>query len=178
MVFAIDYQLAPPPRWRDALGDVKREVGWVKENADRYGVNRERVALMGNSAGAHLALLAAYTEGNPELPPSCNTGSTDVVAVAALYPPTDLTRLYETQWPWWKPDIVGLSGMRRFVGGTSETVPERYLLTSLTFHVDTRDPPTFVVHGGDEQIMLLEQSELLARRLRKADVPYRLIELP
>ncbi|MQA86802.1 MAG: carboxylesterase family protein [Streptosporangiales bacterium] len=51
VVFDIDYRLAPPPSWRNAPGDVKCAVGWVKRNAGRYGVDPSRVSLMGSSAG-------------------------------------------------------------------------------------------------------------------------------
>jgi hypothetical protein len=59
VVFDIDYRLSPPPSWQDAPGDVRCAVGWVKENSGRYGLDPERVALMGRSAGGHLALLTA-----------------------------------------------------------------------------------------------------------------------
>ena len=131
VVFDVDYRLAPPPRWKDAPGDVKCAVGWVKENAERYGVDPDRVALMGYSSGGHLALLAAYTGGDPRLPPSCDVEDTGVEAVAAFSPPTDLTRAYEMEWPWWKPDVVGLGGLRRFLGSTPSAVPERYRLADL-----------------------------------------------
>ena len=163
VVFDIDYRLAPPPRWKDAPGDVKCAVGWVKENAGRYSVDPERVALIGYSAGAHLSLLAAYTEGNPELPPSCDVEDTGVEAVAAFSAPTDITRAYTMDWPWWKPDVVGLAGTRRFMGGTPNTVPGRYRLVSPTVQVDTDDPATFLVHGEGDQIVPFEQSELLAQ---------------
>jgi acetyl esterase len=39
VVFDIDYRLSPPPSWRDAPSDVACAVGWVKENAARYGVD-------------------------------------------------------------------------------------------------------------------------------------------
>ena len=97
VVFSIDYRLGLPPRWQDATGDVKCAVGWVEENAGRYGVDPDRIALMGHSAGGLFALLAAYTEGDPRLPPSCDVPDTGVEAVAAFYAPTDFTRLDETQ---------------------------------------------------------------------------------
>ena len=178
VVFSIDYRLAPPPRWQDATGDVKCAVGWVKENADRYGVDPDRIALMGHSSGGHLSLLAAYTESDPRLPPSCGVQDTSVAAVAAFYPPTDLTRYYETQWPWWKPNLPGLGWSRDFVGGTPESIPDRYRLASPTYHVDPGDPPTFLTHGGADQWVPPEQSELLANRLEEAGVPHRFIELP
>lgn len=178
VVFGIDYRLAPPPRWQDAPGDVKCAVGWVKRNSDRYNVDPERIVLVGYSAGGHLALLSAYTEGKHLLPPSCDVENTGVSAVAAFYSPTALRRLYRMKWPWSSPNVVGLDATRHFLGGTPGTVPGRYRISSPISHVDSDDPPTYLVHGGDDRLVPLEQSELLAERLQEAGVPYRFVELP
>lgn len=69
MVFDIDYRLATPtsPSWQQATGDVKCAVGWVNDHAARFGVDPERIGLLGSSAGGHLALLAAYSTSEPAL---------------------------------------------------------------------------------------------------------------
>ncbi len=172
VVFDIDYRLSPPPSWQDAPADVACAVGWVKENAARYGVDPERVALMGRSAGGQLALLTAYKEGRAAPTPGCaarNVRDTAVAAVVALYTPTDLSRLSSMGY---------LGGMDRFLGGSPGTVPGRYRHLSPVSHVDPDDPPTFLAYGGDDQIVPPEQSELLAARLREAGVPHRLAKLP
>jgi acetyl esterase len=171
VVFDIDYRLSPPSTWREAPADVGCAVGWVKENAARYGVDPRRVVLMGRSAGAHLALLTAYAHGSGT-EPGCGARyphDSGVAAVVAFYPPTDLTRLSARGF---------LPGMDRFLGGTPKVVPERYRLLSPVSHVDSRDPPTFLVHGGDDQIVPPGHSELLADQLRSTGVPHRLVELP
>jgi acetyl esterase/lipase len=171
VVFDIDYRLSPPPTWREAPADVGCAVGWVKENATRYGVDPHRVVLMGRSAGAHLALLTAYAHDSGT-EPGCDARyphDTGVAAVVAFYPPTDLTRLSSRGY---------LGGMGRFLGGTPKVVSERYRLLSPVSRVDPRDPPTFLVHGGEDQIVPPGQSELLADRLQVAGVPHRLVELP
>ncbi len=171
VVFDIDYRLSAS-NWHEAPADVACAVGWVKENAQRYGVDPGRVALMGRSAGGHLALLAAYT-GAPTVPtPGCeapNDRDTGVAAVVAFYPPTDLARLSRQGY---------LSGMDRFLGGTPGTAPGRYRLLSPVSRVDPADPPTFLVHGVDDEIVPSGESELLAGKLREAGVPYHLVELP
>jgi acetyl esterase len=172
VVFDIDYRLSPPPTWQDAPSDVACAVGWVKENAPRYGVDPERVALMGRSAGGHLALLTAYEEGRAAATPGCvarHVRDTGVAAVVAFYPPTELSRLSSMGY---------LGGMDRFLGGSPGTVPGRYRLLSPVTHVDPGDPPTFLAYGGADRIVPPGQSELLAERLREAGVPHRLVELP
>jgi len=172
VVFDIDYRLSPPPSWQGAPADVACAVGWVKENSARYGVDPERVALLGRSAGAQLALLTAYTEGRAVPAPGCyarGDQDTGVAAVAAFYPPTDLSRLSQAGY---------LGGVDRFLGGSLRAVPARYRQLSPVSRVDPGDPPTFLAHGGSDRIVPPEESEALARRLREAGVPERPVELP
>jgi acetyl esterase len=172
VVFDIDYRLSPPPSWQDAPADVACAVGWVKENADRYGVDPERIILMGRSAGGQLALLTAYREGRAASTPGCvtrNVQDTAVAAVVAFYSPTDLSRLSSMGY---------LGGMDRFLGGPLGTVPGRYRDLSPVSHVDPNDPPAFLVYGGDDQIVPPGQSELLGEQLQEAGVPHRLVKLP
>ena len=172
VVFDIDYRLSPQPNWQEAPADVVCAVAWVKDNADRYGVDPERVALMGRSAGGHLALLTAYAQDPVAPTPGCdarNVRNTGVAAVAAFYPPTYLARLSRLGY---------LGCMDRFLGGTSGVVPGRYRLLSPVSRVDPADPPTFLVHGGDDEIVPPGESELLAGRLREAGVTHRLVGLP
>jgi acetyl esterase/lipase len=124
---------------------------------------------MGRSAGGHLALLTAYTEGSTAPTPGCKARSvqdTGVVAVAAFYPPTDLARL---------SSLGYLPGLGDFLGGPRETMPERYRFLS---PVSPADPATFLAYGGDDRIVPPKESELLAKQLRQTGVPHRLVELP
>ena len=172
VVFDIDYRLSPPPTWQTAPADVACAVGWVKENSARYNVDPERIALMGRSAGGQLALLTAYGEGRVAPTPGCaarKVKDTGVDAIAAFYPPTDLSRL----------SYLGyLPGVDLFLGGSVASVAGRYRDLSPVTHVDSTDPPTFLAYGGDDRIVPPEQSELLGERLRKAGVTHRLVELP
>ena len=61
VVFSIDYLLGHRPFGQEATADVKCAVGWVEQNADRYGVNPDRIALLGHSAGG----LAACSRPTP-----------------------------------------------------------------------------------------------------------------
>jgi acetyl esterase/lipase len=68
------------------VGDVHRAVAWVKANAGRYGVDAERVVVMGGSSGAHIALLAAYAPHEPKLVPAeLQDADTSVMAVVSWY---------------------------------------------------------------------------------------------
>jgi acetyl esterase/lipase len=80
-VFDIDYRLSPPPRWQEEVSDVKCAIGWVARNADRYRIDLGDITVAGGSAGANLAMLAAYTVGTGIYPPSCDVPEHQVRAV-------------------------------------------------------------------------------------------------
>jgi acetyl esterase/lipase len=68
------------------VGDVHRAIAWVKVNAERYGIDPERVIVMGGSSGAHIALVAAYAAHDPALIPAELRGAqTSVMAVVSWY---------------------------------------------------------------------------------------------
>ena len=179
VVFDIDYRLATPtsPSWQQATGDVKCAVGWVNDHAARFGVDPERIALLGSSAGGHLALLAAYSTSEPALPASCRTSDADVTAVAALYPVSDLAALCRAPTRWWNQSFDIPAQVARFVGGTPTTVPDRYRLASPITHVDHGAPPTYLAHGTRDPVVPISQSLRLTQRLREVGVPYRVVAL-
>jgi acetyl esterase/lipase len=168
-VFDVDYRLAPQPNWRAATADVKCAVGWVRANARRFNVDPQRVALFGRSAGGHLALLAAYSVGEPELPPSCAVADEGVQAVVSFYGVTDLAWAYAH--PANQRVIDGPETLRRFTGGTPDAAADVYRLASPVSYVNGRTTPTLLFHGGRDQLVRAENMELLASRLAAARVP-------
>lgn len=175
VVFSVDYRLGQTPLGQEVTADVGCAVGWVTENADRYGVDPDRIALLGRSAGGLAALLAAYADGDPRLPPSCDVDGTEVKAVVAFYAPTDQAGLDRWRPPWWRPSIGDEFDP---TPDTAETEQQPFLSTSPTSHVDPADPPTFLAQGGADQFTPPEQAELLAKRLADEVVPHRLVRLP
>ena len=92
-VLDIAYSLWPEGDIPVMIAEVKEAVLWLKANGSRYGLDAGRIVLMGGSAGAHLALLAAFTAEHPSLPPLTEGGDASVRGVVAFYPPTDLLTL-------------------------------------------------------------------------------------
>jgi acetyl esterase/lipase len=176
-VFDIQYRLAPQPNWQTATGDVKCAVAWVKQHAGEVGVNVDvnRVALMGRSAGGHLALLAAYTTDDPELASTC-PGDSRVSAVIAYYAPTDLAwgyelpanlRVYDTS-----------QKLRDFLGGPPAKVSDRFYKASLVNRVTKAAPRTLLIQGGRDQFVSPEHVDRLAPKLHAAGIPYDTVVIP
>ncbi|MDQ1558240.1 MAG: hypothetical protein QOD32_1300 [Pyrinomonadaceae bacterium] len=175
-VFDVDYRLAPQPNWQTATGDVKCAVGWVKLNAARFAVDPSRVALLGRSAGGHLALLAAYSTNESNLPPSCAAPDASVRAVVSLYAPTDLKWGYEH--PANQRVLDGPGKIRNFTGVTPASAPAIIRLASATAHVSSLSPPTLLFHGGRDQLVADRHMTLLTERLSQHNVPHRALLIP
>ncbi len=179
-VFDIDYRLAQP-NYLTATGDVKCGVRWVKENAEKFNVSLDRIALLGRSAGAHLALLAAYSADDMRLPASCSekeTGET-VRAVVSFYAPTDLLWAYDN--PANQLVIDGPQTLANFLGGSpheSVEMRERYVLASPVSHVASNTPPTLLIHGGQDQLVRPENMNLLADKLKQEGAPHKTLFIP
>lgn len=95
LIMDVAYRLAPETDMMGMVNDVKRAIVWLKENANTYGVNPNCIVIGGGSAGAHLALMAAYTANNVQFTPKELEGKdSNVCGVVSLYGPTDLMAMY------------------------------------------------------------------------------------
>jgi acetyl esterase/lipase len=181
-VFDVEYRLAPQPNWQSAVGDVKCAIGWVKQHASspEWNVDPAKVTLLGRSAGAHLALMAAYTAGDTDLPPSCAApdaaADTSVESVISLYGPTDLT------WAYAHPANLHAADspakLRAFLGDAPEREPARYRALSPTDRVTLRAPRTLLAQGGRDQFVAPDQMDRLASKLAAAGVAHDTLLIP
>jgi acetyl esterase/lipase len=170
VVYDIQYRLAPGVRHPIPLQDVQCALAYVRANARADGADPERVVLLGRSAGAHLALLAAYRGG--EAP--CGRPAR-VRGVAALYGPTDLLAAYADPGD---PDLIGgRAVLRDLIGGTPEDARNGFVDAMPRTWIDTA-APTLLIHGDRDQIVSPRHSEDLAARLRNRGVPVVHLRLP
>lgn len=170
-VFDVQYRTTGV--WPAPLADVKCAVRWVKSQAARYGVDPERIALMGRSAGGHLALMAAYTANDERFPAGCAGGEPgapdeSVKAVVVSYAPADLML--------WPADPDG--AIARLLGGLPGEIPDRYREASPITYVRPGLPPTLIIHGQRDRLVPPVHSEQLFNHLRAAGVRSVLLRIP
>lgn len=159
-VFDIDYRLSPQPNWQTATNDVQDAVRWVKSRADSFNVDPNRIALMGRSAGGHLALLAAYTAVGQR-------ADAEVQAVIGFYAPADLRWGYSAPA---NPRVIdGRATLRRFTGGSPNYIPEVYQGASPIHNIRPNTTPTLVVHGERDQLVGLPHTTRLMDALRRVE---------
>ena len=197
VIMDVAYRLCPEVDIYGMIGDVKRAVAWMKNNANRYGVNPDRIALSGGSAGGHLALLAAYTSHHPGLtPPDVQGCDLSVRAVVSYYGPNDLRAAYEhthqEQMRGRLPKVeIGLPGsaemkknmrdigrLDMLLGGYLDEIPAIYKLASPVSHVHPDCPPTLLIQGTLDCFTPVASARELHRRLVECGVPAVNIILP
>jgi len=148
-----EYRLIDEATWPAQIHDTKAALRWMRANAGELGIDPGRIAIEGNSAGAHLTLIAAGTANDPEFEgEGGNAGvGTEVAAAIAFYAPTDL-RSHEL--------TNALLG-----GGTTEADFRR----ASPVHYARKDfPPTMLVHGTEDELVAQENSLRMYEALRKA----------
>jgi acetyl esterase/lipase len=160
---SISYRLAPRHTFPAALDDVRRGLRYVRSQAQRFGIDADRIALLGMSAGAHLALLAHLARELPELvpplPAELRHVSEEVRAVIAHYGPFDLRRRTPAEG---RPDMIGL-----FLGERAED-PHWVALASPLSHAARATAPVLLVHGTADEVVSHRESERMTRALREA----------
>lgn len=161
---APEYRLTPGSPWPAQIHDVKAAIRWVRANAERLGIDPERIAIEGNSAGAHLALLAAGTQdladfegdgGHPGV-------STHVAAVLAVYPPTVFSHGERER---------GAVPLMALTDAGSEDIAR---LAAPITHVTGEFPPSLLIHGTADTTVPPLASVRMYEELVRAGVPVEL----
>jgi acetyl esterase/lipase len=139
-VIAIDYRHAPKYKFPAQLEDVRAALQYIQAHADNLEVDTERMAVMGRSAGGHLATLAAYQEN-----------AIPFRAVVSYYGPSDLTEGFHD--PPFPNPINTHTVLRNFLGGTPDELSELYKQASPKSYVRPTLPPSLLIYGGRDHVV-------------------------
>lgn len=166
---SVSYRLSPLATFPDHIHDVLRGVHWAKQNAGRWGGEASFVGICGNSAGAHLAALAALAHDVPSLRPPELTGAdlhTDAcVGIYGIYDFTDRHGHFPGE---------GMSGFLERVVMKKKLAddPEAFRMASPIDHVRKDAPPFLLIHGNRDTLAPVSESRRFAEKLREAsDAP-------
>lgn len=157
------YRLGPKYHHPAMLHDVGRAVRTVRARAGEWGVDPNRVGVLGFSAGGHLASTAAthFDEGDKDAADPVDRQSSRPDIAVLIYPVITLA------------GPAAHAGSRRMLLGEN---PPADLVESLSNEkqVTGRTPPTFLVHSADDAAVPPENSLLFAAALTKNRVPFAL----
>jgi acetyl esterase/lipase len=157
--FVLKYRLGPKYRHPVELGDAQRAMRLVRGRAQEYGVNADRIGLMGFSAGGHLAATAGtrFDSGNPSATDPIDRASSRPDFLILGYP----VITFET-------GVTHAGSVRNLLGENPD--PKLIALLSNELHVTPQTPPTFLFHTNADTGVLPENSVRFYLALRKAKV--------
>ena len=162
-VFVLNYRL-PAEGWRDGpnvpLQDAQRAMRVIRASAGRYGNEPARVAVVGFSAGGHLAASLATGFGEAVYAPSDDADQLDARPSAAglIYPVITMTRPYTHE------------GSRQHLLGVSPS-DQLFAARSPEQQVGSDTPPVFLAHACDDPAVPVENSLMMMAALRAARRP-------
>lgn len=166
-VAAPSFTLSAPGRasWPENIEDLRESVRWLRRQAESLQLNPARFAAIGESSGAHLAMLLGTREGE-----STSGVSSRVNAVVSVSGPTDLAALVR--------DSLGGAVVGQMIGGPGHALPKQYVDASPSLQVDPETPPMLLIHGTHDKVVAPSHSQRMAAALAAAGVPHRLELLP
>lgn len=207
VVMDVAYRMCPETDVVGMVADVKEAVAWMKAHAADYGADPSRVVFSGGSAGAHLAMLAAFAPNHPDLTPA-HLADTDlsVRAIVSFYGPPDMRAVLDHHstigHPVYRADLAEgpvrppARGSREWatfqqlqwkrvgnlpwdmMGGLPDDVPEMYDLASPITHVHAACPPTLLIQGQQDVLVPVASVRALYDHMVAVGAPVFYLELP
>ena len=160
VAMSIDYILSDKKQavWPTNLWDCKTAVRWLRKNAERLGIDPDRIGVLGGSAGGHLAAMVALTTPADGLDPAQPYGefSCAVKCCVDMYGITDIGTYHDAT----------------MLGKTFSEAPELYRLASPVTYVRSNSVPILICHGTADTTVSVKQSELFAEKLKRAGVEH------
>jgi acetyl esterase/lipase len=166
---SIDYRFSTQAVFPAQILDCNRAISFLYDNADKYGFDRNRFAVMGFSAGGHLASMVGLSKNND---------------IKTFFMPGTSKSFYFKA----VVDFYGPAELIMFPGAGDEKSPESILIgaaplarpdlakaDSPVTYVDKDDPPFLIIHGEKDDLVSPNQSRLLSSWLKLARVPNELI---
>jgi acetyl esterase/lipase len=185
-VFVINHRQAPRFRYPAPVEDAQRAVRFVRFHASDYGITSDRIGVWGSSSGGHLVELLGTMDGKGDVSDSdpVNRLSAKVQAVVALFAPADMSSMFSTtSRPGTVSALMGFAYQDPSVGPPGLARPDDfenrlYRDASPLTHVTADDAPMLLMHGDQDVIVPIKQSEIMEGALKQAGVKVSFIRVP
>lgn len=176
VVATISYRLAPEARYPAAVYDVKAAIRWLRSHAADYGVDPDRIAVGGSSAGGQIASLTGMTNGLARFDPQASHSqvSSDAQLILNIDGLSDFTSAEARK----HEDVpgVGRSSAGAWFGGSYAEQRDLWHDASPTYYVGESSPPVLFLNSSQERFHV-GRDEMMAKLAIYA-IPSKTITLP
>jgi len=177
-VFAVVHSSQPKFNIPEMLPDIDRAVRYIRYHAAEYSIDPDRIGIAGASSGGHLALMQAVAgeDGDPGAKDPVGRVSSRVQAVACFFPPSDFLNYGQPG-----ENALGRNRLKGFPAPFAfpESDPQKKRAIGRQIspfnHITPDDPPTLIIHGDQDALVPLEQSETMIAKLKREGIYAQLI---
>ncbi len=160
---SIDYRFSPEIRMPEHLIDCKRALKWIRSHAQDLEIDPDAVFVTGGSAGSHLALMMALTANHPKFQPGFEEVNTRIQGWVGFYGAFDMHSAFENH----HRENARRKLLEVVMGGTPDTHPEVFRLSS-PFQWSSREiPPGMMLQGGHDTLIPMEEAVQMQLYLQK-----------
>lgn len=168
-VASINYRLSQHTIFPAQIQDCKAAIRWLRANADKHGIDPNRIGVWGPSAGGHLVALLGTAGDVNDFDVGPNLGvSSRIQAVCDFFGPTDFARM--SDFPGIENHDAPDSPESKLIGGPIQENKDKVQRANPITYVTKDDPPFLIVHGDADPIVPYNQSVLLRNALDHAGV--------
>jgi acetyl esterase/lipase len=171
VVMAINYRLAPDHKWPAQIHDCKHAVRWIREHADKYNADPDRVYAFGYSAGGHLASMLATTDKDDGLEGTAlepyAKHSSRIDGLIAGGSPMEFSWIDEES-----------TSLKYWLDATRISDPEKYDQASPISFITDDDPVAVIFHGTSDSLVPTSSPESFVERYKKANIESEMILTP
>lgn len=174
-VASISYRFSNEAIFPAQIQDCKAAIRWLRAHATDFGYDPDRIAVIGTSAGATLALLLGVTTGVPELEGELGEHLDQPTAVRAMvsyFGASDFLLRARTQPQRTNPPD---SVVHRLLGAAPNDNEPQARLASAAYHVSESSAPLLIFHGTADQTVLFDQSQRIADAYRENQANVKLV---
>ncbi|MEP7252223.1 MAG: alpha/beta hydrolase [Ginsengibacter sp.] len=174
---SIDYRHSTQAIFPAQIQDCNQAVEFLFQNAGKYHIDKNRIALIGFSAGGHLASLLGLSNNNdvPDFYPSKQKPNFKIKLVLDFYGPSDLIMLATN------PD-TSINNKQNpvsiLLGAMAVDRPDIAKHASPVTYIDKNDPPFLIVQGEKDESVPNTESKILSSWLTLTGVKNKLIIVP
>lgn len=154
---SVGYTLSPKAVYPQAVIEIKKAIDFLKKNADKYNLDKDRIVLWGGSAGAHLAALASYSTGTGYLDEKRELDS--IVKMLVLWYGCHNYYLGKRLEHWVYQNFFGEMDLSK--------VTEQIILSNPGCHITKDVPYTLLQHGINDGLVPYEQSVYISDIIKK-----------
>lgn len=163
VVASMEYRTIPDGVFPQSLEDVKAAIRFLKANAEEYGIDKERIAIMGESAGGYLVAMAGATNGTRDFDKGENLSeNSDVKAVVDIYGVTDFG---EADFDIPEDIDEGYRAILLSVKFWLNDVRNDIKVTNPISYISEKTPPFLLMHGDADTLVSPVHTEMLHKAL-------------